>query len=438
MGDVAIRVETLSKLYRIGARQERHRTLRDTLTDTISAPIHFIRSRLQHSKVQRSNQSYIWALKDLSFEVKRGEVIGIIGRNGAGKTTLLKILSRITEPTKGYAEIGGRAGSLLEVGTGFHPELTGRENIYLNGAILGMKKAEIERKFDDIVAFAEVERFIDTPVKRYSSGMYVRLAFAVAAHLEPEILLVDEVLAVGDYKFQQKCLGRMGDMAGTGRTVLLVSHNLGSIARICKRALLLEAGQLAFDGDTNTTINNYLSRGADAEISLAHKSNTALQIMCVRIMNSDQVPSSELLATDPSGIQIEYEVRERLTDVHLGIWLYGGDGNICLTSFDTDTDPSLLTSREPGRYLATAHIPARLLNPGFYSASVCAYVHWGPHYDRVEGLSVRVSDPNCMSAYTDGGHRMGYFYPTISWENKKTGVALHEGHGWIGMSQARY
>ena len=215
MTDIAIRVENLSKQYRIGGPQARYKTIRESLTETVQAPFRRLASVVRGQSSAVTNET-IWALKDVSFEVKRGEVVGISGRNGAGKTTLLKILSRITEPTEGYAEIHGRVGSLLEVGTGFHPELTGRENIYLNGAILGMKRAEIERKFDEIVAFAEIEKFIDTPVKHYSSGMYVRLAFAVAAHLEPEILLVDEVLAVGDARFQKKCLGKMGEVSAQG------------------------------------------------------------------------------------------------------------------------------------------------------------------------------------------------------------------------------
>ncbi|MGC8960577.1 MAG: ABC transporter ATP-binding protein, partial [Chloroflexia bacterium] len=245
MTDVAIRVEGLSKRYRIGQR-EPYRALRDVLARGLAAPFRATASVFRRSGPNGNGirgENYIWALKDVSFEVKRGEVVGVIGRNGAGKTTLLKILSRITEPTEGYAEIHGRVGSLLEVGTGFHPELTGRENIYLNGAILGMKKAEIDKKFDEIVAFAEVEKFIDTPVKRYSSGMYVRLAFAVAAHLEPEILLVDEVLAVGDAAFQKKCLGKMGDVAKGGRTVLFVSHQMNSIRKLCDRCIWLDAGR---------------------------------------------------------------------------------------------------------------------------------------------------------------------------------------------------
>lgn len=255
MSDVAIRVENLGKLYKIGKR-ERYYTLRDSLADFFTRPF---RRRNGGPPSENNGEDQFWALKDVSLEIKSGEVVGIIGRNGAGKTTLLKILSRITEPTTGRAEIHGRVGSLLEVGTGFHPELTGRENIYLNAAILGMRKAEIARKFDEIVAFAEVEKFLDTPVKHYSSGMYVRLAFAVAAHLEPEILLVDEVLAVGDAAFQKKCLGKMSDVAQEGRTVLFVSHNMGVIAQICKYSLLLESGYLVFEGDTQTSINKYLS-----------------------------------------------------------------------------------------------------------------------------------------------------------------------------------
>ena len=247
MGHTAIRVENLSKRYRIGERKS-YGTLRDVLAGIARSPLRRFRSRDHTFQSQTSKDGFIWALKDISFEVQRGEVIGIIGRNGAGKSTLLKILSRITKPTQGMSEIHGRVGSLLEVGTGFHPELTGRENIYLNGAILGMRRAEIERKFDEIVDFAEIEKFLDTPVKRYSSGMHVRLAFAVAAHLEPEILLVDEVLAVGDATFQKKCLGKMGDIADSGRTVLFVSHNLAAIHALCSRVYLIEQGQVKADG----------------------------------------------------------------------------------------------------------------------------------------------------------------------------------------------
>jgi lipopolysaccharide transport system ATP-binding protein len=297
MSDIAIRVEGLSKRYRIG-EQERYKALRDVITDGVASPFRKLRSALSRNGANRgssptvregspghsgtmgngnsslvSNDSLLpsvtqnsklktpnsfWALDNVSFEVKRGEVVGIIGRNGAGKSTLLKILSRITAPTKGEVEIHGRVGSLLEVGTGFHPELTGRENIYLNGAILGMKRAEIARKFDEIVAFAEVEKFIDTPVKRYSSGMYVRLAFAVAAHMETEVLLVDEVLAVGDAQFQKKCLGKMGDVAKQGRTVLFVSHDMTAIRALCSRAVQLRNGQVIGFGSVESQVENYI------------------------------------------------------------------------------------------------------------------------------------------------------------------------------------
>src|SRR2546426_4046449 len=296
--DVAIRCEGLSKQYRIG-QQERYKALRDVLTDAAAAPFRRFRTALErgpqtadgrrraeegngadrpsavsgqpaangHPSAAAGHPETIWALDDVSFEVKRGEVVGIIGRNGAGKSTLLKILSRITKPTKGCAEVRGRVGSLLEVGTGFHPELTGRENIYLNGAILGMRKAEIDRKFDEIVAFAEVEKFIDTPVKRYSSGMHVRLAFAVAAHLETEILIVDEVLAVGDLEFQTKCLGKMQDVTHHGRTILFVSHNMGAIKSLCTRAMLLDAGRLAFAGSVDGAVDAYCALMASSDTS---------------------------------------------------------------------------------------------------------------------------------------------------------------------------
>ncbi len=259
MFDTAIEVEKLSKLYHLGARQQRHDTLRDTLVGRIAAwrkPAAVQNGN--HSKpAEESFSPTMWALKDVSFEIKQGEVVGVIGRNGAGKSTLLKILSRITEPTSGKVELRGRVGSLLEVGTGFHPELSGRENIYLNGAILGMKRVEIARKFDEIVEFAEIEQFLDTPVKHYSSGMYVRLAFAVAAHLEPEILLVDEVLAVGDAAFQEKCLGKMGDVAHQGRTVLFVSHNMAAIEHLCHRGIVLQNGALRLTARAHEAVAFY-------------------------------------------------------------------------------------------------------------------------------------------------------------------------------------
>ena len=258
MSDIVIRAENLSKQYRIGGIQPRYKTFREWLTEATQTPVRRLSNVIRGKSALASDET-IWALKDVSFEVKRGEVVGVIGRNGAGKTTLLKILTRVTEPTEGRARIRGRVGSLLEVGTGFHPELTGRENTYLNGAILGMRRAEIDSRFDEIVSFAEIEKFIDTPVKHYSSGMYVRLAFAVAAHMESEILLVDEVLAVGDAAFQRKCLGKMGEVAKEGRTVFLVSHNMAAILAMCSRSLLLSRGRLEIMADTATVVQEYQS-----------------------------------------------------------------------------------------------------------------------------------------------------------------------------------
>jgi lipopolysaccharide transport system ATP-binding protein len=259
MSGVAIRSVGLGKQYRVGARQK-YKALRDTLTNAISFPLRRCRSMLRGRVNQEETTNEIWALKDVSFEIKEGEVVGIIGRNGAGKSTLLKVLSRITEPTEGYADLFGRVGSLLEVGTGFHPELTGRENIYLNGSIIGMKKREIDGKFDEIVAFAEVEQFLDTPVKYYSTGMHMRLAFAVAAHLEPEILLVDEALAVGDAAFQKKCIGKMRGVANEGRTVIFVSHNMPAVRSLCQNCMVLDRGQLVYVGNADDGITQYLSK----------------------------------------------------------------------------------------------------------------------------------------------------------------------------------
>ena len=340
MSDVAIRVENLGKLYKIGKR-ERYYTLRDSLADFFTRPF---RRRNGGSLAETNGEDQFWALKDVSLEIKRGEVVGIIGRNGAGKTTLLKILSRITEPTTGRAEIYGRVGSLLEVGTGFHPELTGRENIYLNAAILGMKKAEIARKFDEIVAFAEVEKFLDTPVKHYSSGMYVRLAFAVAAHLEPEILLVDEVLAVGDAAFQKKCLGKMSDVAQEGRTVLFVSHNLGAVNQLCNTSLILDKGNLILKGDTNLVISNYFNLNkSNYDISLVDKLNSPDRknigngkIINFEIKNKDGKYSSNIGIGDTLSMIITAELQQNFSKLIAGIEIKSNIG-IPILNLRTDS-----------------------------------------------------------------------------------------------------
>lgn len=376
MSDIVIRCEGLSKRYRIGQR-ERYKALRDSLTDMMYAPFRRLRSAFQRSNGQAVNgDDTIWALRDVSFEVERGEAVGIIGSNGAGKSTLLKILSRITEPTQGYAEIHGRVGSLLEVGTGFHPELTGRENIYLNGAILGMKKAEIDRKFDEILAFAEVEKFVDTPVKHYSSGMYVRLAFAVAAHLEPEILLVDEVLAVGDAAFQKKCLGKMGEVANEGRTVFFVSHNMGAITRLCGRGIWLDEGQVRLCSQTNEVVAHYLSslsRGT-AEFSVADPAralgNGYFRLRAVRIKDHQGTITSSLDIRHHFFVEIEYELLRLVTNLRVGFRLLSLDSTVIFSSTDRDKDALRYLNRSSGIFISRCEIRAGFLNKGQYTISV--------------------------------------------------------------------
>jgi lipopolysaccharide transport system ATP-binding protein len=391
MSDIAIQVEKLSKWYKIGTARYRHDSIRDHLADWARSL--FVRNGHSSSvsgqrSVDRGPSSVvggpspsvdgrsdtIWALKDVSFEIKQGEVVGFIGLNGAGKSTLLKILSRITDPTSGFAEIYGRVGSLLEVGTGFQRDLTGRENIYLNGAILGMKKTEIDRKFDEIVAFSEIEKFIDTPVKRYSSGMYVRLAFAVAAHLETEILFADEVLAVGDVEFQKKCLGKMGEVAKQGRTVLFVSHNMGSVLNLCPRAILLRSGQLVYDGPAESTIKDYLtylsSKTAQAfDNNSERRGNGAVRIIGGRILNEVNHASSHLVAGRPASFEFRYKNitgERRGTNVMFAIYNQLG---VAVSWFDFSFSHGLVERLGSGGVF-TCHVPNLPLPIGHYSVNI--------------------------------------------------------------------
>ena len=334
MSDVAIRAKGLGKQYRIGERQK-YKALRDTLTDTIYSPFRMMRAMLSPSQRVARPADSIWALKDLSFEINQGEVVGVIGRNGAGKSTLLKILSRITEPTEGYVDVCGRVGSLLEVGTGFHPELTGRENIYLNGSIIGMRKQEIDRKFDEIVDFAEVEQFLDTAVKYYSTGMYMRLAFAVAAHLEPEILLVDEVLAVGDAAFQNKCLGKMGSVAKEGRTVLFVSHNMPAIRSLCQQGMVLASGRVAFVGSVDDCITRYLAQtGSDRfEASVEFHKTTARRLwMRSATLICDEAISANLPMGGTLSLSIAFASEASIRHPRLGFVLKSDNGVAVLSA----------------------------------------------------------------------------------------------------------
>jgi lipopolysaccharide transport system ATP-binding protein len=379
MSDIAIRCEGLSKQYRIGKR-ERYRALRDVLTDGLSAPFRAlgsafrngssIRNSSPQSSILNPQSSLFWALDDVSFEVNHGEVVGIIGRNGAGKSTLLKILSRITDPTRGFAEINGRVGSLLEVGTGFHPELTGRENIYLNGAILGMKRAQIERKFDEIVDFAETEKFLDTPVKYYSSGMHVRLAFAVAAHLEPDILLVDEVLSVGDLAFQKKCLGKMGDVAETGRTVVFVSHQMNQIRRLCERCIWMDSGRIKRIGSMVETVGAYESASSSLAVDLER--DVVDDHLPARFLKWDIVePHVEephvLTEMGPVTVRFLLKVNRRIWNGHHGIALFSNEHQLM---WGTDTNNLTL---EPGLYSLVYTLPVLPLRPSVYFWRVSIY-----------------------------------------------------------------
>lgn len=392
MSKIALRAEHLSKRYRIGLKEKKHDTLGGALADYLLRPFKNLQRlrRLSHFAENGDDaEDIIWALKKVSFEVKEGEVVGIIGRNGAGKSTLLKIFSRITEPTMGRAEVRGRVSSLLEVGTGFHPELTGRENIYLNGTILGMKKREIDRKFDEIVDFSGVEKFIDTPVKRYSSGMQVRLAFAVAAHVEPEVLVVDEVLAVGDAEFQHKCLGRLKEVVRQGRTVLFVSHNMAAVRNLCPRSLLLNGGSLIFDGETAEAIRIYLGEqeeGAgvverdqlEAQMTgfFVQRAAPVIRLSKVSLLDREGVPRSSFNSDEEICVRIEYRLFRQVTEVGIMLFIQDEGGNTVLASYSGDPQPESIGA-ELGEYISECVFPKDLFgNHRFYlTLHVLA---WGP------------------------------------------------------------
>jgi lipopolysaccharide transport system ATP-binding protein len=385
MSDVVIRAERLAKRYKIGTLKQRHTTLRDHLVHSFKSLV----SGTGHHAPQLSSPASIdgrpntiWALKDVSFEVKQGEVVGVIGRNGAGKSTLLKILSRITEPTSGWAEISGRVGSLLEVGVGFHPELTGRENVYLNGVILGIRRAEIRQKFDEIVAFAGTEKFIDTPVKHYSSGMAVRLAFAVAAHMEPEILIVDEVLAVGDVAFQNKCLGKMQDIARQGRTVLFVSHNMAAVQGLCSRAYLLSAGQIVGEGLPIEVVRSYVAETSQAApASLEERQDRQgtgeVRFVKVGIVDSEGRPIDTALCGQDIGIVVSYRSRDDQPvsrgDIHIAFYTSLGQFMFNCSSEGSGSTLEVL----PARGEVVCHIPELPLAPGKYAFNLYLSVGGG-------------------------------------------------------------
>ena len=446
MTDLAVRVENLGKRYRIG-QIVGYGTLRESLMNLAYAPMRRLRrtgdrrqeiGRKTEDGRRKTEESglrspvpghgnFLWALKDVSFEVKRGEAVGIIGRNGCGKTTILKILSRITAPTEGYAEVHGRVGSLLEVGTGFHPELTGRENIYLNGAVIGMKKAEVERKFDEIVAFSEIEKFLDTPVKRYSSGMYVRLAFAVAAHLEPEILIVDEVLAVGDAAFQKKCLGKMSDVTSKGRTVLFVSHNMASITQLCERAVLLTSGKIVQDGPSREVVAEYLSGGENPSGETVWSFSDApgselVRLRAVRVVNEDGKSCFDTDMAKPIGLDMEFWCL-RGTRMTPAFHIYNELG--ILLFFTANLHDKIWAEREyePGLYRCSCELPGNFFNEGTYfvNAYLSSDINQAPDVRQEPAVSFRVHDLGTGPGRPIAGKWLGLIRPLLPWSGDRIG-----------------
>ena len=426
MPDTAIKVENLSKRYRIGLREKRHDTFGAAVLHLATSPIRNLgrlRRLSRFSPDGKEPEDVIWALRDVSFEVKEGEIVGIIGRNGAGKTTLLKILSRITTPTRGRAVVHGRVSSLLEVGTGFHPELTGRENVYLNGTVLGMRRQEVDRKFDEIVDFSGVEKFVDTPVKRFSSGMQMRLAFAVAAHLDPEILLVDEVLAVGDAEFQKKCLGRMENVAQEGRTVLFVSHNISAVNRLCPRAVLLEQGQLTRDGRAQEVTTEYLGGEGDVGGSRTWSIDAApgsdeMKLTSVSLLNSKGASNPVLDVQDELHLRIEYYVGQPNLSFRCSAQIFT-QGILAFVSIE----PTEMVRGNVGNYYSTVTIPAHLLAEGEYTIGAWIFTSKGVknHYyvaapdllrflvfDSMPGTSARGDYTNVLR---------GIVMPRLKWDS---------------------
>lgn len=423
MNQIALKAVNLSKQYHIGKLRTSYRTFRESLMDAFNAPF---RRAYKVIKGQTSGASeldeVIWALNDVSFEVYRGEVVGIIGSNGAGKSTLLKIISRITKPTKGYAHIYGRVGSLLEVGTGFHSEMTGRENIYLNGTILGMKRKEIEKNFDEIIQFAEIEKFLDTPVKHYSTGMYLRLAFAVAAHMEPEILLVDEVLSVGDAQFQKKCLGKMETVAREeGRTVLFVSHNTAAVKSLCSRAIWINKGKIVQDGPTNQVVNNYLSFGSIRSCKIVwpddkRPGNNAYKLVSIDLKNTTGDSIGEIDISQDAVLEIEFEVIKNRAQVVFSLVLFDVNDYVVLSSLSNIETNELHGKYIPkGRYRSRCYLYGNLLNNGTYFVSIIGAAEYYSDAFRVDQIiSFEAIDDGVLKRDFSGNYS-GVVRPRLVW-----------------------
>jgi lipopolysaccharide transport system ATP-binding protein len=434
MSNIAIKVENLAKSYQIGhEKSERYTALRDVLANSIKSFVGDIKKLAKGQPLIGSHEEIedFWALDDVSFNIEKGDRVGIIGRNGAGKSTLLKILSRITEPTKGSISIQGRVASLLEVGTGFHPELTGRENVYLNGAILGMSRHEIKRKFDEIVAFAEVEKFLDTPVKRYSSGMYVRLAFAVAAHLEPEILIVDEVLAVGDAQFQKKCLGKMEDVSkNDGRTVLFVSHSMPTVTSLCNRGILMQNGRIAKMGTTSEVVMHYYSSGVASPTFISYKNNIKkpgdefVQFIEGSIRVNGKISEPEIDIRQSFTIEMEFEIKDTANKLVINPFFYcvTSDGTIAFVNGITEAD----RITEKGIYKVACHIEGNFLNEGTYFINLGVNSFESGvqvHFYELNALSFNIKDPidGVPTRYKNGysGIVPGVIRPLLNWNIEK-------------------
>ena len=425
MADVAIRAVDLGKIYRLGERQS-YQTIRDVIAAATRTRLRRLSSRGAAPRSRRApDDEWIWALDDVSFELREGEALGIIGRNGAGKSTLLKILSRITEPTKGHADISGRVGALLEVGTGFHPELTGRENIALNGAILGMRRAEIERKFDQIVTFAGVGRFIETPVKRYSTGMHARLAFAVAAHLEPDILIVDEVLAVGDAAFQKRCMGKMGDAARSGRTVLFVSHNMAAIESLCSRAILLEGGRCVADGAPSEVISRYLATSLSVlndhlwpEPELA-PGNDRVRMRRAQVRPERGTADDPIFVTTPFVIEFEYWNMQPGAHLNLSLHVYNEQGVLVFNARPAEEPDWRARPFPRGLFRDTCHVPGDLVNDGVHRIELLVVADARHVIHRME--DVLVFEVRDAADDREGSYEPwpGAVRPRLAWETEQ-------------------
>ena len=429
LSDSAIEINELSKIYRIGLKENRHDSLGAAMISFLKSPFknyRYYKSLYKFKKtevningdyVEKNHIDTVWALKNVSFKVERGTVLGVIGGNGAGKSTLLKILSRITDPTRGRAKIRGRVSSLLEVGTGFHQELTGRDNVYLNGCILGMKKTEIDRKFDEIVNFSGIEKFIDTPVKRYSSGMSVRLAFSVAAHLEPEVLLIDEVLAVGDVAFQRKCIGKMNAVAREGRTILFVSHNMGAVTNLCNKVLWLDKGQVKSIGESSKTVSAYLSEKAEVQATWDNPrevcNDQEVSIRSVYLLSDKGKPSAVLNFRESFSFIIYYEVVRSVKNMSLCLQITNSQGILVYETMDTDLPEFRNKLRTPAAYYAKCYLDNSLLKADNYYVSVVAFIERVKIIKRHDNiLSFTVSEAD----YDLNPGRLGVVVPIFKWE----------------------